>query len=195
MWRFQCHHRRPCPTSAAGDITDLSPSTFSYPWQLPTSLVSLFLAPPIHQWEIYHRYQRHRRSLKIHDKDYSPMPLTLAINLSPVLVTPVNSLLPVTFIHEYLCKFSKNSIQPHWNTRGPGWQWFRKKPEVKNLVLDSLYHFFLSSHTTGPPFINPILTHQGKIWLCLVWAPISLKLYGRKIWKKSSSTTWVFWTF
>ncbi len=31
---------------------------------------------------------------------------------------------------------------------------------------------------------NPILTHQGWIWLCLVWAPISLKLYGRKIWKK-----------
>jgi hypothetical protein len=27
---------------AAGDIADLSPSTFSYPWQLPTSMASLF---------------------------------------------------------------------------------------------------------------------------------------------------------
>ncbi len=33
-WRFQWHHRRPWPTSAAGDIVDLSPSTFSYPWHL-----------------------------------------------------------------------------------------------------------------------------------------------------------------
>ncbi len=44
-WRFQWHHRRPWPTSAAGDIADLSPSTFSYPWQLPTSMASLFLWP------------------------------------------------------------------------------------------------------------------------------------------------------
>ncbi len=41
-WRFQWHHRRLWPTSAAGDIADLSPSTFSYPWQLPTSTASLF---------------------------------------------------------------------------------------------------------------------------------------------------------
>ncbi len=46
-WRFQWHHRRPDPTSAAGDITDLSPSTFSYPWQPPTSRASLFLWPAI----------------------------------------------------------------------------------------------------------------------------------------------------
>ena len=31
----------------AGDIADLSPSTFSYPWHLPTSMVSLFLSPEI----------------------------------------------------------------------------------------------------------------------------------------------------
>jgi hypothetical protein len=37
----------PMTPSAAGDITDLSPSTFSYPWQLPTSLASLFLSPAI----------------------------------------------------------------------------------------------------------------------------------------------------
>ncbi len=36
-WRFQWHQRRPWPTSAAGDIANLSPSTFSYPWQLPCS--------------------------------------------------------------------------------------------------------------------------------------------------------------
>jgi hypothetical protein len=32
----------PMTSSAAGDIADLSPSTFSYPWQLPTSMASLF---------------------------------------------------------------------------------------------------------------------------------------------------------
>ncbi len=46
-WRFQWHHRRPWPTSAAGDIADLSPLTFSYPSQLPTSMASLFLSPAI----------------------------------------------------------------------------------------------------------------------------------------------------
>jgi hypothetical protein len=30
---------------AAGKIADLSPSTFSYPWQLPTSMGSLSLSP------------------------------------------------------------------------------------------------------------------------------------------------------
>ncbi len=46
-WRFQWQHRRPWPTSAARDIADLSPSTFSYPWQLPSSMASLFLSPAI----------------------------------------------------------------------------------------------------------------------------------------------------
>ncbi len=46
--RFQWHHRRTCLTSAARDITDLSPSTFSYVWQLPTSMASLFLSPAIY---------------------------------------------------------------------------------------------------------------------------------------------------
>ena len=31
------------PSSVAGDFADLSPSTFSYPWQLPTSMAPLFL--------------------------------------------------------------------------------------------------------------------------------------------------------
>ncbi len=104
--RLQVFFRRPCPTSAAGDITKLSPSTFSYPWQLPTFMASLFLSPAInlspgslspannfspvslspaiivhrcqrHRWEIYCRYQWHWRSLKIRDKDYSPVSLTV----------------------------------------------------------------------------------------------------------------------
>ncbi len=84
---FQWHHQWPCPTSKAGDIADFSPSTFSHPWQLPTPMASLFLSPAInlspvslspviivhrcrcHPRYIYRRYQRHRRSLKIHDKD------------------------------------------------------------------------------------------------------------------------------
>ncbi len=45
LWRYQWHQWRPWPTSAARDITDLSPSTFSYPWQLLTSIASFFLSP------------------------------------------------------------------------------------------------------------------------------------------------------
>jgi hypothetical protein len=30
-WRFQCHHQRPWPTSVAGDIANLYPSTFAAP--------------------------------------------------------------------------------------------------------------------------------------------------------------------
>ncbi len=51
-WRFQWHHWRPCLMSTAGDITDLSPSTFSYPWQFPTSMASLFLSLAINcHWQ------------------------------------------------------------------------------------------------------------------------------------------------
>jgi len=67
-WRFQWHHRRPWPTSAAGEIADLSPSTFSFPWQLPTSMASLFLWPAINLSPvslspaiIVHRCRCHRR--------------------------------------------------------------------------------------------------------------------------------------
>ncbi len=67
-WRFQLHHRRPCLTSAAGDITDLFPSTFSYPWQLPTSMAYLFFTPAINlslvslsPAIIVHRCRCHRR--------------------------------------------------------------------------------------------------------------------------------------
>ncbi len=67
-WRFQWHHQRLCLTSTAGDIVNLSPSTFSYPWQLPTSMASLFLplalnlspvslSPAI----IVHQYHCHRQ--------------------------------------------------------------------------------------------------------------------------------------
>jgi hypothetical protein len=34
--------------------------------------------------------------------------------------------------------FRKNSKRPQWNTWGPGGHRFMKKPEVKNLVSDSL---------------------------------------------------------
>ncbi len=67
-WRFQWQHRRPWPTSAAGDIADLSPSTFSYPWQLPSSMVSLSLSPAINLSPVslspaivVHRCRCHRR--------------------------------------------------------------------------------------------------------------------------------------
>ncbi len=59
-WRFQWNHRRPWPTS-----------TFSYPWQLPTSMASLFLSPAINLSPVSlspPRYQRHMRSLKIRAK-------------------------------------------------------------------------------------------------------------------------------
>ncbi len=56
-WWLQWHCWQPWPTSAAGDIADLSPSTFFYLWQFPTSIASLFLAPAI----IYHLCRCHRR--------------------------------------------------------------------------------------------------------------------------------------
>jgi hypothetical protein len=77
---------------AAGEITDLSLSNFSYPWQLTTSMASLFLSLAINLSLVslssaifviagvvgigdicYRRYQRYRRSLKIRDKDFSPV--------------------------------------------------------------------------------------------------------------------------
>ncbi len=57
----QWHHRRPWPTSAAGDIADLSPSTFSYTWQLPTSMASLFLWPAINLSPVTIVFRCHRR--------------------------------------------------------------------------------------------------------------------------------------
>jgi hypothetical protein len=67
LWRFQWHYRGPWPTLAAGDIADLSLSTFSYPWQLPISMASVFLTPAI---------------------NLSPVSLTPVIYLSPVSTTP-----------------------------------------------------------------------------------------------------------
>ncbi len=45
----------------------------------------------------------------------------------------------LTFIRKYLpANFRKNSKRPQGNTYGPGGHWFMKKPEVENLVSDSL---------------------------------------------------------
>ncbi len=151
-WRFQWHHRRPFPTSTAGDIADFSPSTFSYPWQLPTSMASLFLSLAInlspvslstaiivhrcrcHRRYINRRYKRHWRSLKIHDKDQSPVSLTPAINFSPVSLTPVIN------IHSQISLriFEKIQNGPNGILGGPGDTDSWKKLEVKNLVSDSL---------------------------------------------------------
>ncbi len=156
-WQFhRLHLRRPCPTSAAWDITNLSLSTFTYLWQLPTFMASFFLvtgnefiaivivtddncspgslspvinlspvwlSPAIifdqcrwHRWEIYCPYQQHWRSLKIRGKDYLPVS---TINLSPVSLTPVNSLSPVSLtlvinIHSRMSPriFKKNQNGP-----------------------------------------------------------------------------------
>ncbi len=85
------------------------------------NLSPVLLSPAIivHRWEIYRRYQRHRRSLKIRDKDYSPVSLT-----------PVNSLSPVINIHS---RNGPNGILGGWGDND-----LSKKPEVENLVSDSL---------------------------------------------------------
>ncbi len=77
-----------------------------------------------HRWEIYHQYQWHRRSLKICDKDYLPVSLTLVINI-------------------YL-RISPRIFEIIWNgpngiLGGPGDNDYWKKPEVNNLVSDSLW--------------------------------------------------------
>ncbi len=86
-----------------------------------------------HPWEIYRWNQRHRRSLKIRVKDYSPVSLSPAMNLSAVSLTPVNSLSPMSLTgdeHSFAnisANFRKNSKRPPGNTCGPGGQWFMKK--------------------------------------------------------------------
>ncbi len=97
-----------------------------------------------HWWEIYRRCQWHRRSLKIRDKDYLPASLTPAINLSPISLAPVNSLSPVSLtpvinIHSRLSLriFWKNLKRPQ-RLEGPGDNNSWEKPEVENLVSDSL---------------------------------------------------------
>ncbi len=105
-WRFQWHHRRPWPTLAAGDIADLYPSTFSYLWQLPTSMASLFLSPAI--------YRRCRCSPVSTTPAITENLWQRLINFSPVSLTPLNSFSPV-------------SMTPVWNTWRPGGHWFMKK--------------------------------------------------------------------
>ncbi len=94
-WRFQWHHRRLWSTSAAGEIANLSPSTFSFPWQLPTSMASLILWP--------------------------------AINLSPVSLSRISPR-----IFEKIQNGSNGILGGLGDT--DSW----KKPEVENLVSDSL---------------------------------------------------------
>ncbi len=71
--------------------------------------------------------QRHRRLLKIRDKDKSLVTLTLVINLSVVLLTQPNSLSPVSLsslinIHSRLSPqiFEKSSNDPNGILRGSG---------------------------------------------------------------------------
>ncbi len=140
-------------TPAAGDIADLSPSIFSYPWQLPTSMASLFLWPTI---------------------NLSPMSLSPAIIvhrccLSPVTMTPVITENPwqglnagvtetgdkflagvvdtaeqfiagVNDIYSWISPqiFEKIQKGPNGILGGLGDTDSWKKPEVKNLVSDSL---------------------------------------------------------
>ncbi len=80
-WRFQWHHRRPWPTSAAGDVADLSPSTFSYPWQLPASKASFVLV-------IGNKF--------IAGDNCSPLSMSPAIKLSPVSLSPAINCSPVS---------------------------------------------------------------------------------------------------
>ncbi len=69
-------HRRPWPTSAAGNIADLSPSTFSYSLQLPSSMASLFLSQ--------------------NGDNCSPVSLSPAINLSPESLSQAINCSPVS---------------------------------------------------------------------------------------------------
>jgi hypothetical protein len=40
--------------------------------------------------------------------------------------------------HKISANFCKNLLLPQWDTQGPGGNWFMRKPELKNLVSDSL---------------------------------------------------------
>ncbi len=87
-WRFQWHHRRPWPTSAAGDIADLSPSTFSYPWQ----------APHLHGILVLVTGNKFIAGVVVTGDNCSPVSLSLATKLLPVSLSPVINCSPVAMI-------------------------------------------------------------------------------------------------
>ncbi len=96
--RFQWHHWRPCPTSTARDIANLSPSTFSYPWQLPTSMASLFLSPAINLSPV----------------SFSPAIIVHQRHCHPKKIFSLVSLTPVINIHSRISP-RKNSKCLQWN--------------------------------------------------------------------------------
>ncbi len=81
-WRLQWQHRWLSPTSAAGYIAVLSPSTFSYSWeQLPTSMGSLFLTRGFADKIDLCLHNNQHCSLLLKQKRWLPMSLTLVINI------------------------------------------------------------------------------------------------------------------
>ncbi len=74
-WRFQWHHRRPWPTSAAGDIADLPPFNF---------LLSL-AAPHLHGVLVLATGEKFIAGVVVTADNWSPVS---TINLSPVSTTP-----------------------------------------------------------------------------------------------------------
>ncbi len=85
-WQFQRHHRRQWLTLAAGDIADLSPSTFS-----------LSLATPhLHGVLVLVTGNKFIAGVVVTGDNCSPVSLSPATKLSPVSLSPATKLLLVS---------------------------------------------------------------------------------------------------
>ena len=114
-WRFQWHHRRPWPTSAAGDIADLYPSALAAP-HLHGVLVSL--TPAI---------------------NFLPVSLTPLNSLSPVSLTPVIKTLIRDYFREFSKKFKMAPMEYYeaWGTLIHEKTWSRKSPVRLSLNIEA----------------------------------------------------------
>ncbi len=116
-WRFQRHHRRPWPTSAAGDNRRFIPFNFLLSLAAPHLHGVLVLVTDI-------KFICHPPALIVH-----PMSLSPAIKFSPVSLSPAINCSPVS---------TTPAIGSNGILGGLGDTHSWKKPEVENLVSDSL---------------------------------------------------------
>ncbi len=134
-WRFQWHHRRPCPTSAAGDITDLSrfAERTDLCRQYSLSLIKNLLA----------------------------VTLTKANNLSTVSLTPAMNFSPVSLI---LVRNNQKATTPpktrhrRWIFPRCRWYWSEiTKKQQHRRKHDTGDEFFVGIVDTGDKTVLPIL--------------------------------------
>ncbi len=111
-----------------------------------------------------------------------PVSTTLAEKLPPVSTTTVANLPPVsaTPAANFNTIFASvvdtgGKLPPVSTTPAANLPLVSTTP-VANCHRYQRHRWQIIAKISGCRHLNPILTHQGWIWLCLVWGPISLKL-------------------